>query len=228
MQFISKFLHITNTDKNNITSINKVNNPIHISIRPLKYYLQMKIRLIYVIVFALLANSFIISAQGFKPPSEGKAVVYFTRVTDYGMAVSFEFFHNDKYIGIFKGKNYMRYELEPGEQLLWASSENKEFVTAELKAGGTYIIIVDVIMGAWKARVGFNPITADDERFERAKKLISSKPPVITPLSKIDDMNKKLADFIAEQLKKYNEDWKLTHNFKHISPEMAIPEEAMK
>jgi hypothetical protein len=188
----------------------------------------MKIKLFYFLAFTLLVKCIIVSAQGFKPPAEGKAVVYFTRVTDYGLAISFEFFHNDKYIGIFKGKNYMRYELDPGEQLLWASSENKEFVTADLKAGGTYIIIVDVIMGAWKARVGFTPITADDERFERAKKLIISRPPVVTPPAKIDAMNTKLADFIAEQLKKYNEEWKLTHNFKHISPDMAIPEEAMK
>jgi len=50
-------------------------------------------------------------AQGFVPPAEGNAVVYFTRVSSYGGAVSFEFFHNDEFIGIFKKKNYMRLSL---------------------------------------------------------------------------------------------------------------------
>ena len=167
-------------------------------------------------------------AQGFQPPAPGKAVVYFTRVTGMGFAISFEYFHQDKYIGAFKGQNCLRYELDPGEQLLWASSENKEFVTCDLKEGGTYIVLVDVIMGAMKARVGFNPISATDDRYQRAKELINSKPPVVTPQDKIDAMNKKLEKFIPEQLKKYEEEWKGTKNFKHISSDMAIPEEAMK
>lgn len=66
---------------------------------------------------------------------------------EFRISVSFEFFHHARYIGVFKGENYMRYECDPGEQLLWASSENKEFVTSELMPGGTYIVVVDVIMG---------------------------------------------------------------------------------
>ena len=40
-------------------------------------------------------------------------------------------------------------------------------------------------------------------------------------------MNVKLADFIKEKLIQYETDWKLTKNFRHISPEMAIPSNAM-
>jgi hypothetical protein len=188
----------------------------------------MKTKTLIILILAFLQGSSSLFSQGFVPPSPGKAVVYFARVTKYGYKVGFEYFDNDKYIGAFKDKNYMRYECDPGQQLLWASSENKEFITCDLKAGGTYIVIVDMIMGAWKGRVGFTPITADDERFMRAKELINSKPPVVTPQKKIDDMNKKLAEFIPEQLKKYNTIWKAEKNFKHISPDMAIPPEAMK
>lgn len=180
---------------------------------------------VLLVAFTSLAN---VMSQGFQPPAPGKAVVYFTRVTGMGFAISFEFFHQDKYIGAFKGQNYMRYELDPGQQLLWASSENKEFVACELKEGGTYIILVDVIMGAMKARVGFNPIASSDERFQRAKELINSKPPVEMPQEKIEAMNKKLVKFIPEQLEKYEKEWKGTKNFKSITPDMAIPEEAMK
>jgi hypothetical protein len=188
----------------------------------------MKTKALIVTILVFFSSIGPLLSQGFVPPSPGKAVVYFVRVTKYGYKVSFEYFHQDKYIGVFKNKNYMRYECDPGQQLLWASSENKEFVTCDLKAGGTYIIIVDMIMGAWKGRVGFSPITADDERFIRAKELINSQPPVVTPQKKIDEMNVKLAKFIPEQLNKYNTIWKDEKNFKHISPDMALPPDAMK
>jgi len=168
-------------------------------------------------------------AQGFQPPAEGKAVVYFTRVSSYGYAVSFEYFHNDEYIGVFKGKNYMRYECEPGKHLFWASSENKEFIEADLAAGGTYIVMVNIEMGAWKARVGLSPITdKNTEEFTRAKDLIFSEPPSSTPQKKVDEMNVKLKDFIADKLKMYDEVWKSKYNYPVITQDMAIPAESMK
>jgi hypothetical protein len=188
----------------------------------------MKTKLLIISVLIAATGFSSLFSQGFQPPAPGKAVVYIARVTDYGFAISFEYFHQDKYIGAFKGKKYMRYECDPGEQLIWASSENKEFVTCDLKEGGSYIIIVNVIMGAMKARVGFTPITASDDQFQRAKELINSEPPYVTPQEKIDAMNTKLDKFIDEQLKRYNEEWKGVKNFKHISPDMAIPLESMK
>ncbi|MCD4729820.1 MAG: hypothetical protein K8R74_04410 [Bacteroidales bacterium] len=182
-----------------------------------------------VILIVMLIGHSSLFAQGFQPPAEGKSVVYFVRVSGYGGGASFEFFHQDKYIGVFKKKNYMRYECDPGEQLLWASSENKEFITSNLKAGETYIVIVDVIMGFWKAHVGLTPISVSDtESFDRSKELINKKEPIVTPEEKIEQMNKKLEDFIAEELKHYDEVAKHKKNFKHISPDMAIPAEAMK
>jgi len=188
----------------------------------------MKTKALFVFLVALLTGFSSAYSQGFQPPAAGKAVVYFVRVTAYGGPTSFEFFHNDRYIGVFNKKNYMRYELDPGEQLLWASSENKEFVTCDLKAGGSYIIMIDVIMGAMKARVGMTPITASEERFARAKELILEQPPVVTPQKKIDEMNKKLEKFIPETLGKYNTIWKAEKNFKSISADMAIPEDMLK
>ena len=180
-------------------------------------------------VQTLVLCSLLATGQGFKPPSGESAVVYFVRVSDYGFAVSFEFFHQDQYIGAFKGKNYLRYECEPGEQLFWASSENKEFITAELKTGGTYIVIVDVVMGFWKAHVGLSPISvADAEVFQRAKELIITKAPVEITRAEIEKKTVKLADFIPEMLERYENEWKQEHNFRHISADMAIPEEAMQ
>jgi len=84
-------------------------------------------------------------------------------------------------------------------------------------------------MGAWKARVGLEPISANDKKlFERAKELINKKKPVVTSEAKIEAMNKKLKNFISEKLKMYNEVWKNEKNFKHISADMAIPPDEMK
>ena len=184
----------------------------------------MKIKMFLIACFLMIV-ALHTQAQGFQPPAEGKAVVYFVRVSTMGFAISFEYFDGDKYIGAFKGKNYMRYECEAGQHLLWASSENKEFITADLKAGGTYVVIVDIAMGIGKARVGLNPITAQPaELFARAKELVKAEPAQVTPQEKIDKMNIKLKDFIAEKLDKYETVWKKEKTFPTISPEQAVAE----
>ena len=126
--------------------------------------------------------------------------------------------------------NYLRYECNPGENLFWASSENKEFITADLKAGGTYIVMVDVIMGMMKAHVGLKPMPTDDKDiFDRVKKVVNSRDAKVTDEKTIEAKNKKLGEkFIPEMLKRYNEEWKGTKNFKHITADMAIPPEDLK
>ncbi len=188
--------------------------------------------------FFLILSSFFfvyfsnLHAQGFTPPAEGKAVVYFVRVTNFGKAVSFQYFHNDKFIGQFKGKNYMRYECDPGEQLFWVSSEDKEFVTTELKAGDSYAIVINVEMGAWKARVGLNPLDPSNEKelLDRVSELINKKAPIVTSQKDMDKINGKLEakNFIPTQLKRYETEWSKEKDFPHISNEMAIPQERLQ
>ncbi len=178
---------------------------------------------LFLTTFIALAGIYTVMAQGFTPPPDEKAVVYFVRVTKYGKPTAFEFFHQDKYIGAFKGDQYMRYECDPGSHLFWASSENKEFITANLESGKSYIIMVNVIMGAWKARVGLAPLNFDDnEVWERVKKLVNKDEPIVMPESKIEKMNKKLSKFIPKQLKNYETTWKDERNFRHI--DQPIPE----
>lgn len=187
----------------------------------------MKTILNTIILFILIGISFA-DAQGFDMPEEGKSNVYFVRVSGFGGVYTFEYFDNDKYVGAFKGKGYFKYELTSGEHLLWVSTENKEFLTADLKEGESYIVIVNIIMGAWKPRIGLEPITvANTKLFERAKEIIMTKKPSITSKSKIDAMNIKLSDFISEKLRLYNNEWKNEKNFSHISMDMAIPSDDM-
>lgn len=162
-------------------------------------------------------------AQGFRPPSEGKAVIYFTRISGLGFAIGFDFFHEKQYIGDFAGRNYMRYECAPGEHLFWASSENTEFLTAEVRAGETYVVIVDVLMGVGAARVGLTPVTSHDRDFERAKKLIDKKSPVARAVEEIKSRNVSLTEFIEKETAEYSISPKDENRYRHLSPGMAIP-----
>ena len=174
-------------------------------------------------------------AQGFNPPDEGNAVVYFVRVSSYGGAVSFEFFHDEEFIGIFKKKNYMRYEVEAGEQLFWASSENKQFVKANLEAGKTYIVLVNIKMGAWKAQVDLEPQNCTDpeqeEELRRAINLVNSKAPITTSQSVIDKTTQKLKarGFVENIMQRYENEWQYKDNYvKIITPDMFIPLKMLK
>jgi len=115
----------------------------------------MKTKLTFIVLIDLVWSVTNSHAQGLKPTSDGKAMIYFVRPTAFGAAIGFKYFHQDKFVAKVAGKNYFVYELDPGKHLLWASSENKEFMTAELEAGGTYMIMVDVIMGFGSARGRF-------------------------------------------------------------------------
>ncbi|WP_430816017.1 DUF2846 domain-containing protein [Carboxylicivirga sp. RSCT41] len=188
-------------------------------------------------VFLLLMSVFVIvpaMAKGFTPPAEGNAVVYFTRVSSFGGAASFEFFHNEEFVGIFKNKNYMRYEVKAGEHLFWASSENKQFVKANLEAGKTYIVLVNIKMGAWKAQVGLEPQNVEDplqeKELKRAIDLVNSKEPIVTPQSLIDKTTKKLQKrgFVQNMMNRYENEWQYKDNYvKVLNIDMFIPEEKL-
>lgn len=190
--------------------------------------IKMKIKPLLLLSLILSTGISSIVAQGFVPPSESKAVVYFTRSTSVGGAITFQFFQNDQYIGEFKGKNYMRYECDPGEQLLWASSENQAFVSATLEAGKTYVINVKPVMGGMKARVKLIPLLESDEDFNKAKKIISSESPVTLSDSDNEKKKEKRKAFIAMKLKAYENEEKGGKNDLPLTAEMAISEEAMK
>ncbi len=176
--------------------------------------------------FALLALSLLLAVicrgQGFEAPEAGKSAVYFVRLSSAGFAIPFDFYDHDKLIGTFAGRNYMRYETAPGEHLFWASSENYDFMTADLKAGGVYVVVVDVEMGVAVARVGLTPIGASHKQFEKVKKLIDKKGPKEKDPQKLEASAASRAKYVEEALSKYEEKWKDKRAYQHLSPDMAI------
>jgi hypothetical protein len=187
----------------------------------------MKTKLLIFALLLALAGSQTMYSQGFKDPAPGKAAVYFVRVSSYVFAITFQYFNDDKYIGEFKGKNYMRVECNPGKQLLWISSENKEFIECDLKEGGSYVVLIYVLPGVMKARMESSPISSSDERFVEAKAIVNDEKGIETSPEKIAAMNKKLQKFITVQLDNYNTKIKGIKEVDTITPEMAIPAESL-
>jgi len=187
-----------------------------------------KIKLLFVLVVICISSQ--VFSQGFTPPEDGNAVLYFVRVSKWGGSSSFEYFHNENFIGVFKGKNYIRYECPAGEHLFWASSENKEFLRCSFTAGETYLVLVNVIIGGFKARLDLEPVTVDNEDFERVKELVNDKKPVVTSESKIQSTQKKLEErgFIVDIMEKYENDWKDASATTVISSDMFIPKEELE
>ncbi len=186
----------------------------------------MKSKLFTIFMIVMLSGYNLVDAQGFHAPAEGKAAIYFVRTSPFGFGVSFDYFHNDKFIGVFNGVNYMRYECDQGENLIWAISENKEFVTANFKEGGTYIIMVTVTSGMMKMNVKLTPISSNDGTdLDEAIKLVNKKKPVITPQKKIDRINKKFAKkHIPKNLAYYEDKVSKGRRFSKITEDMAIAE----
>jgi hypothetical protein len=187
----------------------------------------MKKKIWFTIAVFLIPVFSILYAQGLQPPSQGKAVIYFTRISNLSFGVTFEYFQDDKYLGEFKGRNYMKFEFDPGEYLLWAHGENVDYMTSNLKAGDVYIVIVNVYFG----KLGFTPVKiTDKELFDQAMALINEQPPMVTPEKVFNTKKQKLTKLITERLKLYYEKYKIDpeKHFKHLSPDFAIPLDQVK
>jgi hypothetical protein len=139
--------------------------------------------------------------SGFKSPAEGKAVVYFVCSEKTGFAVGFEYFYEKQFIGKFLGNGYLRFECEPGNHLFWASSENKEWLEADLEANKTYIIRITRSVGAWKPHVKYKVITQDNAKeLKEVKQVIDKKPASHLPESELKAIHFKLNGFIEQEV----------------------------
>ena len=161
--------------------------------------------LLLILIFTIQSN--LIEAQDFQKPSEGKAVVYFLRTSSLGAAINFKYFVDEEYLGKFSGRNYARYELEPGKHLLWAKSENLDFMESDLKADAIYLIHVKPKMGGMKAAVRIEVVDASDVKlFEKVKKLISKKKPVKMNMKKAEKVTPKIKEYLEKYEKRKSSD----------------------
>lgn len=181
-------------------------------------------KIVWLVVLNFLI-CFVSSAQEFTPPAEGNVAVYIVRTTSFDSALTFRIFHNEDFVGVFQGKGYLRYELPAGKQLLWASSQNRQFVDCDLKPGGTYLISSMHSPGFGKNHVKLFPVSVSDSNFEKCKQVVLKNKAITTSEEKKAEIELTLLerDFVNTILKQYNEELKFEKQTKTIIPEMAIP-----
>lgn len=114
--------------------------------------------------------------QQYEKPAEGKSLVYFVRSSGTGALINFKYFDGEKYLGKMNGVHYFVYECDPGKHIFWVAAENRDFLTADLKPNGTYIVEVRPTMGAIKAAVRLHPVSPDDaKKLKQVNKLLAKK-----------------------------------------------------
>lgn len=104
-----------------------------------------------------------VTAQAIDKPSEGKSLVYIVR-SGPGFLLNFRFYDGDKFLGAVSGSNYLVYECEPGEHLFWATSENRDYVEANLEPNSVYILNGEGQSGAFIAGVNLKPLNPNEFR----------------------------------------------------------------
>ena len=175
----------------------------------------------------LIACSFIIcsfsSKAQLRPPSPGRSVVYFARVSDLGFAINFSYFDSASFIGITSGKNYIRYECDPGWHLFWARSENKTYVEADLEEGKIYFIEVVPMMGGLKAAVDLYPVhpTRDEKYLKKILKMIDKQNAEIMTEEKMAKNRERLKEVVDWGLDKYWDDKKKGKKMTQLTKEYS-------
>jgi hypothetical protein len=162
-------------------------------------------------------------SQELQKPSEGKSIIYFTRVSSAGALINFKFFDGEKYIGKFNGAKYMIYECDPGEHLFWASSENRDFMPAKIEAGKVYIVDARVQIGGIKARVDLMPLKNSDVKLlKKVNKLLSKKTAIEMDVNEIEREQTEMTEYIQISLDKYSDRVEKDKEYDMLEPEMAM------
>jgi len=193
--------------------------------RLLKVWL-IRIYLISIVLFTLMN----LKSQNLEHNKENNiSTIYFINIDHKSIII--DHYNNDRYIGKLEGKKYLKYECTPGEQLFWIVWNKKLFLTADLKPGGIYVVIEETDSRRYKfyANLNINLVNEKDEKsLSKAKKYIKKGERMENSEKEIDDMNKKISKFIENTLQQYEQEWKNKYEYNHISPDMAIPPEALK
>lgn len=107
-----------------------------------------------------------IVSQNVVKPSEGKSIVYITRSNGAAL-INFRVFDKDLFIGSLEYGDYFIYECDPGQHLFWASSENRDYLEANLEANKVYVIDLEARIGAFVAAIAVIPQNPNEKRHKK-------------------------------------------------------------
>ncbi|ASK30777.1 hypothetical protein CEY12_11930 [Chryseobacterium sp. T16E-39] len=123
-----------------------------------------KVILFFVVLFGFsTVFSQKVTTQAIDKPSEGKSLVYILK-TGAGFLINFRVYDKDVFLGSIASGKYLVYECEPGQHLFWASSENRDYVEANLEPNSVYVLNAEGQMGAFVAGVSLKPLNPAEFR----------------------------------------------------------------
>lgn len=144
--------------------------------------------------------------QSFQKPNEGKSLVYIIK-SGAGALVNFRAFLDNKFLGVLSSDNYIIVECDPGNHLFWATSENRDYIEANLLPNKVYVLNAEGQMGAFVAGVSLEQLNPNEKSNRNlfSRKIKNSSAVVYNPNSpsaddKVDNISKGLAKY--EDLKK--------------------------
>ena len=115
-------------------------------------------------------------------PPEGKALINFHRVTNWGAAQPYPIFDsNGRYLCELPGNAEFQYVCAPGEQVFIGWADQVSVVKARVAANQTYDVMVDVAMGWMTADIKFKAMKKGDPRrgelpqFEKRERLVEPR-----------------------------------------------------
>lgn len=150
-------------------------------------------------IVAILFTSAFCKAQ-----CEDKATLLIVRTSSLGAAINFKYFIDDQFVGKMNFGKYFKLEVQPGEHLIWAKSENRSFVQANLQAGKTYVLNAMPQMGAFKAGVYLKAVNHPDEKeMGKIQKYILKKKLIVYDETKRKLEQQDYAGFIEKSLDYY-------------------------
>ena len=114
------------------------------------------------------------SAQSVPASEPGKALIIFMRPSSLGALNKSSVFDitsgNNEIISIMSATKKLTYSVNPGKHLFMVIAENADFMAADVEAGKTYYVLVQVRPGVLKARLSLVPIKKhelDGEQFRK-------------------------------------------------------------
>lgn len=186
-----------------------------------RYFKKLAMLFVLALVLSSCAGTskYMVKSDPVVKPVEGKAMVYFFRPSGFGYAINFQIWDGDKFIGLSQAKSYFQYLAEPGKHLFLAIAENKAFIEADLVAGKIYYVLTTPQMGAWRARVGFEPIKNGSEHWLSIPEWKSGLNNLVTVEAEVRNWDELHRDE-AKRLVQYFEDtYKKTGKYSEIKSE---------
>ncbi|MCA0153596.1 hypothetical protein [Winogradskyella vincentii] len=176
---------------------------------------------LFVLTLVLICSTNLKAQNNISPPSEGNTVIYFLRTTSLGGLMNFRFFEEGNFIGKFNGRNYIRYECDPGESVFWVKAENIDVLKTNLEANKIYLVEANAVMGAMSAGVKFKLVDFENEKqMKRINKLLDTKEAVELTDDEIKVEQEKSKLVVQRGMKTVSKKLKKGKRLKVITPEM--------